>query len=301
MWNALKHRNYRLLWFGQIVSALGDQAYQIALSWFVASNFGTVSAMAMVQLSTSVPTTITRPLSGSFIDKYTPRQVMLWLNLVMGISMAVFAYTTRSHGIELWMLISFTAFFGIFGASLEPAFFTAIPRATGNQDLESANSLVMFLYSAAGLLGPLLSVVFIGHFGTTVSFGFNALSFYVAALLALLISIPGNTSTKSTKRMPKTKEAWVWLKDNPWGMRMLASEALVNFVLGFFWVSLPILLRTTLKVNIVGFGGVYSFVFLGSIVSTVVSGYFLKKIKDRGLLAYVSLLVMMGSLIALLF
>lgn len=300
MWKALKHRDFRLLFAGQSVSALGDQTYQVALSWLIASRFGSVGTMAMVYLATSIPAAVTRPISGSFIDKYSPRTMMIWLNLVMAALMGLFTSVSFSEWGGLALFLLFAALFGVFGSTLEPAFFTAVPRATNSKDLESANSLVIFLYSVAGLIGPLFSAFLIARFGTTASFSFNALSFLLAALLSLMIVSAPRVRESASQPLPKVKEAWDWIKQHPWAMRLFAGEALFNFALGFFWVSLPILLHNSVQLSIVGFGSVYSFVFFGSVAATLVSGMYLKQIKDRGLIAYTSIVAVAAAMVFLL-
>ncbi|UFJ42997.1 MFS transporter [Brevibacillus humidisoli] len=291
MWQALKHKNFRLLWLGQSISALGDNAFQIAMNWLIATNFGSVGSMAMVQLAKDIPSAITRPISGSFIDRYSPKTVFFWINFVMAAAMGIFTGLSIGDYTNFGVIVLFAAFFGIIGSTIEPAFFTAIPKSTNNSDLESANALVIFLYSLTGLIGPVFSAFLIESYGTAFSFGFNAFSFAVAAIVTLFVSLSHQVKTTS-KNLPKLKDAWLWIRQNPWAGRLFISEALANFALGFFWVSLPILLHNSIQINVMKFSIVYSLVFLGVIIATILSGYYLNRVKDRGLLAYLSLLIL---------
>jgi DHA3 family macrolide efflux protein-like MFS transporter len=302
MWSAFRYKDFRLLWFSQAISSLGDRTFTTALNWLVASNFGTFGTMAMVQLTTSIPIALTRPLSGAFIDKYSPRNVLIWLNIILAIIMCLFvSYTYLENGTLLMGILVFLAIFGIFEATLEPAFFTAIPSATKRNELESANALVMFLLAMVGIIGPFFSSLIIQFYKTSIAFGFNAISFLIAAILIYFVSRNLELDKSSKKTLPKVKEAWSWLKNNKWAIRLYITEALANLTIGLFTVSLPILLYNSVKVNVTGFGSVYSVMFLGVMLATIVSGYFLKRVKDKGRLAYVSIVVMVSTMGILVF
>src|SRR5579862_4640521 len=77
----LRHRNFALLFGGQLISMLGDQAYSLALPWTVLAVTGDPGKMAIVLAAGAVPRTLLLLLGGALADRLSPRIVMLSADL----------------------------------------------------------------------------------------------------------------------------------------------------------------------------------------------------------------------------
>src|SRR5215470_10467588 len=73
-------RNFRLLWIGEGISLLGDQFYLIALPWLVLQLTGSALALGTILALASIPRAIFMLIGGAFVDRYSPRSVMIWSN-----------------------------------------------------------------------------------------------------------------------------------------------------------------------------------------------------------------------------
>src|SRR4029453_2718742 len=77
----LSVRNFRLLWIGESISLLGDQFYMIALPWLVLQLTGDALAVGTVLALGGIPRALFMLIGGAFVDRLSPRSVMIWSNL----------------------------------------------------------------------------------------------------------------------------------------------------------------------------------------------------------------------------
>ncbi|KPV45634.1 MFS transporter [Alicyclobacillus ferrooxydans] len=289
MLKALRKPQFRLLWGGQAISALGDSSYQLALNWLIATQFGTAQTMAIVQMASALPTAITRPLSGTLIDRWTPKFMLTFSNTAMTILMAIFAVVSL-HSQHFLVIITLIALFGVFSSNIEPAFFTSIPETMNNKDLESANSAIVFLYSLTGMIGPVLGAALITLMGNSSSFWFDSGTFLLAALTTIVIKYKHRSQEHpKVEKNLRMKDSWLWILKNPWAVRVHVTEAMANLLLGLFWAGFPIALRTGANAHILSFGGGYTLIYAGATLTSLFSGKYLKRINDKGLIAYLSI------------
>ncbi|WP_067929488.1 MFS transporter [Alicyclobacillus shizuokensis] len=298
MFEAFKHRNFVYAWIGQAVSALGDSAYQLTLNWIVASLFGTAKVMALVQLFTAVPTAISRPFAGKFIDKWGKKRALILSNCMMFILMSMFSIIL-SHGVRLTDLLIFVSLFGIFSSTIEPAFFAYVPELTANKDLESANSLIMFLYSITGIIGPILAAFSMLVLGKLSSVWFNSATFLIAAIFTCFVAIRSVNNLRQKQSSASFVEALTWILRNNWATRIYVTESLANLLLGLFWALFPVELYNYSNSDILNFGSAYTMIYLGATIATIISGFLLKKLNDRGAIAYLSIVLLSSSILGL--
>src|SRR5580765_8736171 len=77
----LSVRNFRLLWIGEGISLLGDQFYMIALPWLVLQLTGSALALGTIMALASVPRALFMLVGGAFVDRFSPRSVMIASNV----------------------------------------------------------------------------------------------------------------------------------------------------------------------------------------------------------------------------
>src|ERR1051326_3321208 len=89
--NPLRVRNFQLLWIGEGISLLGDQFYLIALPWLVLQLTGSALALGTVLALASIPRAVFMLIGGAFVDRYSPRLIMLASNFARFVLVALMA------------------------------------------------------------------------------------------------------------------------------------------------------------------------------------------------------------------
>jgi MFS family permease len=179
----LGERNFALLWYGQIISSMGDRFYQFALLSVILgikAGLDVGKDSARVTFCAMLPGLLLAPLYGWIIDRYSRRRVMIYADLARAaLTLSILYLWFHAH--------SLTAVFGVvflMGACnglFIPARQTALPQIVTARELITANSLISLIGVIANFIGTPLASFVVSIFGATSSFIFNSLGFLVSA------------------------------------------------------------------------------------------------------------------------
>lgn len=187
----LQSRDYRLVWFGESVSLLGDQFHYVALSWLVLELTGSGLALGTVLLAASLPRGALLLLGGVLADRVSPRAVMLVSNVIRAMLTTVIAGLVFGSQIQLWQLVVAGALFGTVDAVFYPAISTIVARLVPTEQLPSANALLQGTQQLMTTVGPALAGIAVAIIGIGAAFAIDAASFAVAAFALWLIGQRG--------------------------------------------------------------------------------------------------------------
>src|SRR6478672_4427149 len=116
----LSVRNFRLLWVGEGISLLGDQFYMIALPWLVLQLTGSALALGTVMALASIPRAVFVLVGGAFVDRFSPRSVMIASNFARLVLVALLSALVLTNTIRIEMLYGFALAFGLADAFYFP-------------------------------------------------------------------------------------------------------------------------------------------------------------------------------------
>ncbi len=186
MFHALRSRNFRLLFFGQCLSILGDGAYVTVLGWFTYDLTRSAGLVAVVLGVVTTAKLLTMLFGGALADRYDRRRLMLVADVVRGTAMAVLTVCTALHVTGIVLLIAIAALVGLFDSLFNPSFQGVVPTLVTESALSSANGLIGFVRSCGGIAGPVVGGALYAAFGPAAVFGVDAVTFFWAALLIFL-------------------------------------------------------------------------------------------------------------------
>ena len=179
----LGERNFALLWYGQIISSLGDRFYQFALLTVILGikqGIHVGKDSARVTFCAMLPGLLLAPLYGWIIDRYSRRWVMFWSDLARAaLTLTILDLWFRFHSLTSVFVIVF--FMGAFNGLFIPARQAALPQIVTARQLITANSLISLIGVIANFIGtPVVSLI-VSIFGARSSFILNSLGFLVSA------------------------------------------------------------------------------------------------------------------------
>jgi len=196
----LQHRDYRLVWFGESVSLLGDQFHYVALSWLVLGMTGSGLALGTVLLASALPRGAFLLVGGVLSDRVSPRMLMLASNVVRAMLTAAIAGLVLGAQVQIWQLVLAGAIFGTVDAVFFPAINTIVARLVPAGRLLSANALLHGTQQLMNTVGPALAGFAIAFIGVGTAFVIDAASFAVAAVALWLVRNDGLASSAPTER-----------------------------------------------------------------------------------------------------
>ncbi len=187
MVRALRYRNYRLFFGGQLVSLIGTWLQQVALSWLVYRLTGSALLLGVVGFAGQIPAFLLSPLAGVMVDRWPRHRVLLITQTLMMLQAGVLAALVLLGQIEIWMLLALAAFQGIVNAFDMPARQAFVVQIVEDRaDLPNAIALNSSMFNGARLVGPAMAGILVAAVGEGWCFLLNSVS-YLAVLIALLM------------------------------------------------------------------------------------------------------------------
>lgn len=294
----LAYRDFRLLWLGQTLSALGNPLQTIALAWLVLDLTGSAVALGTALLVASLPGTALTLVGGVVTDRYAARTVMLWSDAARAVVTGLIAVLALIGALPLWVLYALLFLYGMGGAIFGPAAHSITPRLVPEEKLEAANSLNQSTPQIALLIGAPLGGALVALIGPAAVIGLNAAAFAVGALASLAIaplaSLGEPEERRSVVHDALAALAYVW--GRTWLVSLLMVDSVVSLtIIGPLGVGLPLLARQHPTAGAESFGLMLAGFGAGSIAGMLFAGVYGFEVR-RGL-AFCLLMLCQGPLL----
>jgi DHA3 family tetracycline resistance protein-like MFS transporter len=185
IFDAFRHRDFRLLWTGQVISAIGDAAFYTALGWRAFILVGS-QQLGIVFVCNGIGLLTTLLIGGALADRLPRRTMMIASDLARCGVIASLALIDAGGGLTFPILAGLAFLAGLGDGFFFPAFGGIVPLVVESENLPSANSLIGVSRWGSILIGPSLAAGLYSAFGSSTVFALDAASFLVSgALLAL--------------------------------------------------------------------------------------------------------------------
>jgi Transmembrane secretion effector len=272
----LRHRDFRLLWTGMLVSFMGDGIYLVAIAWEVLRLSNVPSALAAVGVAWSIPQTLVLLFSGVLSDRVDRRRVMIAGDAIRGLAIGTIGILTVTGTVQLWHIVALVVVYGVGQAIFGPAFSSIVPQLVPEEDLAQANSLDQFVRPFAfQLMGPAIGGLLVGAFDAGWAFLLDAASFaFSVALIARMHPKPSPRGEQArTSAFADLKEGLAYVLARTWlwgGM----FAALIGLLLtwGPFEVLVPYIVKNRLHGSPTDLGIVFAVGGVGAVVTAFVWG-----------------------------
>ena len=298
----LRIRDFRLVWFGESISLLGDQFHYVALSWLVLGLTGSGLALGTVLRAASLPRGAFLLVGGALSDRVSPRTLMFGSNVARAVVTTAVAVLVLGGRVEIWHLVLAGALFGTVDAVFFPAIGTIVARLVPEDRLGPANSVLQGTQQLMQTVGPAVAGFAVASIGVGVAFVLDAISFAVAALAIWLVRTADLPAAATTPLPPRRASviadtidgARVVLGDPVMRILVLLSTSFNLAFTGPVVVGLPWLVQ-------VRFGGDASMLGLlfaafggGSLIGILLAGAFQRTRRLGGIVLVVATLLGVG-------
>lgn len=229
--SALQHRDFRLLWIGQLISNTGSQMQIVALNWHIYLLTNSAVALGLIGLSRFIPVVIFSLIGGS-LQTLIIEKIMFYSQSIMAIFSIILTIATFTNNVTPLIIYSITiGSFIAFSFDL-PARQALIPSLINKKDFTNAMSLNSIMFQISAILGPGLVGFVIAEFGIGSVYAFNSLSFMAVIIALLLMRSDGAINGKSTP---------VSITSILEGLRFVASRTIIwsTMLLDFLEHSFP--------------------------------------------------------------
>ncbi|MEZ4730536.1 MAG: MFS transporter [Caldilineaceae bacterium] len=276
----LRHRTFRLLFGGQVVSDLGDWLDFLALIALIVSQWDLgPSALAALSIAVALPFAVIAPLSGVWADRLPRKTLMVATDL--GRALVVFGLVFAPN---LYTVLALVFVRGVFSTFFGPARQATIASMVPQDDLLAANSLSQLSFQLTKILGPVLGGLLVAVVGPRAAFMVDAVTFLVSA--AFLVQLPDLAPAAQAKEDTAAQAASFWREFREGLFYLIRRRSLllavasnsVAMLIIFTFDSLGVLALRELGISEALFGLTIGSLGLGTAVGAITIGQWGKRI-----------------------
>ena len=283
-----KHRNYRLFFFGQVVSTSGTWMQNVAAAWLVLELTGSPVAVGVLALCKFLPFTLFSPFAGVLVDRMNPRRTVVATQAILMATAATLAIVTLAGVATPAQVYALVAIGGVALVVDAPARQALTFQMVGPRELPNAVALNSSVVNSARVVGPALGGLVIATAGVGLCFALNAVSF-VAVLVGLLLVrardlVPLQRGEERPRVIAGVREALAYVRRTPLAAVVLGTVLVVSTFSFNFNVLLPVLAKDTLAAGAGVFGVIGACFGAGALAGALLSAS-LGRASPRALLA----------------
>jgi MFS family permease len=274
---SLRQRNFRLYWFGEMISLIGSWMQSIGQAWLVLDLTHSAWQLSLVGALQAVPILLFSLFGGVFADRWPKRRILVGTQSAALIQ-ALFLWALSTTGtIQLWHIYILALLLGLTNSLDRPTHQAFVVELVGREDLPNAVALNSSISTLARIVGPSLGGLIIAASSVTSLFLLNAFSFL--AVLASLAFMNGsalhaqppqqnaqNTQPSTWQRLQQGV-AYVW--KTPAVLLVIVVVGLALLFGSNFNVFLPLFATNVLHIGPTGFGFLSSAFGIGSLLSAL--------------------------------
>ncbi len=273
-----RHRDFRLIFIGQTVSAFGSFLTYVALPvqiYGLTKSSAKVGLLGAVEL---VPLAITALWGGAMADALDRRSLLLWCETLLLGGSAVLAANSMLAEPSVLTLFAVAAFMSAVSGFHTPALESLTPTLVPASDLSAVSALSSLQFTTAAIAGPALAGICIATLGLPFTFGIDAVS-YAMSLVALssIRSLPAAPSARPAG-LASILEGFRYARSRP----ELIGTYLVDLIALTF--AMPMAVFPALAAQWGGARAIaylYSAMSVGGLIVTLLSGW-TAKVQRRG-------------------
>lgn len=270
---ALRTRNYRLYFSGQLVSLVGTWMQIIGQSWLVLKLTGSGLDVGIVNALQFSPMLLAGVWGGLIADRYPKRRILLTTQTAFAVSAAALALLVTGGWVRLWMVYALAFVYGTVQVVDMPTRQAFVSEMVPTGDVMNAVSLNTAVFNGARLVGPAVAGIIIARTSIGVCFWANSISF-VAVIIALYVMREDDlydSGARPATGPGQIRAALRYVRHEPDLLYPLILMAVVG-TLGFnFQIVLPLLAKFTFHGNAQTYGTMSSVIATGSLVGAMVA------------------------------
>ena len=264
----LRHRNFRLLWFGQLVSTIGTQMQQVAIAWHLFILTDSTFQVGLVAFFGIAPFLVLSFVGGTLADRFERRRILVVTQTMTMLISFVLVGTTVAGVVSPLVIYAVAFATGLTRSFDGPARQALIPNLVPREELANALTLNTMLRQLATIVGPGLGGVVLALAGVAVTYALNSVSFLaIIGALLLMDQMPVPPRPRSNT-WQQVLGGLRFVRGEPVVLSILTLDWLVN-LLGSMRVLMPVFARDILEVGPEGLGLLYAAPAAGAVAGAL--------------------------------
>lgn len=270
---ALRHRDYRLFFFGQCISLIGTWMQTIGQSWLVLELTHSALKLSLVSTVQFLPLMLLSLYAGTLVDRFPKRHLLIFTQSTLAALAAILASLTYFQLVQYWHVLVLALLLGLVNTLDVPARQSFFIELVGKADLMNAIGLNSSIFNLARIVGPALAGIFIGWLGIAICFYVNAFS-YLAVITGLWL-IKTHSKTIANKAgsfadlFHDIRQGLHYIRSIKLICQPLLLLALISTFVMNYNVLIPVLAQKDLGQNAAGYGFLMTSMGIGSFIGAI--------------------------------
>lgn len=195
-------RNFGLVWWGQLISQVGDGVTKLALLWFVYSITGSPLKTTVIGMLQTIPPIVFGPLIGVYIDRLPKKPVLIVTDLLRAVLIGLIPCWVQASAFTVELLYLLVFLHALATAVFGPALTASVPQLVKPAQFTAANAWLQITTSLGVILGPALSGIGIAALDSQSVLCINAVTYVASAACLLAVHLPSlRADTSRSSRM----------------------------------------------------------------------------------------------------
>jgi MFS family permease len=279
MFRALSHRNFRIFWLGAFLSNVGTWMQTVAQGWLVLQLTNSAFWLGLDAFMATAPGFLFTLLGGVFADLIDRRRLLLYTQVVAGITALALAALVATQVVDRWMVLGFSFVTGCCMALASPSYLAMTYDLVGREDLANAIAMNSTQFQLSRVVGPALAGVAFRLYGIAGCFLANGISF-VFVVIALWMVRPERPSTAPAHSVKDRRALWrdlvegfSYVRNRPRVSALLLLSA-VNSLFGApYFTMVPIYARDIFHLGETGLALMMGTAGLGAFLGALLVAY----------------------------
>ncbi len=268
---ALKIRNYRYFWIGQLISVMGTWMQTAAQSWLVLLLTDSPFLLGLLGVAQFTPVLLFSLFAGVFVDRFPKRTILIFTQTVSMLLAFILAILVFANAVQYWHIFLLSLGLGIVKTMDIPARQAIIIELVGRDVLLNAVALNSTVFNLARIVGPAVAGMVMAAVGAGWCFVINGVTFI--AVIIGLTKIDARPVIKKKERgtvIPDIKEGLSYLLKSP----ILTTTTLMLAIVSTFGMNysvlIPVFARNQLGQEAQGYGFLMACLGIGSLVGALI-------------------------------
>jgi MFS family permease len=253
---ALRHRNYRLFFSGQLISLTGTWMQSVAESWLVYRLTGSAALLGFSAFASQIPVFLFATIGGTVADRLNRHRIIVATqasSMVLPLILAALTLTGRVH---VWHVFALAACLGVVNAFDIPARQAFLVDMVGRDDLMNAIALNSSMVNGARIVGPAVAGVMVAAVGEGWCFLINGISYTAVIAGLLMMNVPARRPRVGGRPSPvhETIEGFRFVARTAPIRALLVLLGLISFAGMPYAVLMPVFAESILHGGARGLG-----------------------------------------------
>ena len=270
--HALRHRNFRLYWTGQIVSLSGSWMQITALNWMAYQRTESAFTLGLVNFIALLPVGPVALVSGVISDRLPRKQLIVMTQTLLAVQALGLTILSWMDLVQIWHIMVVVFVIGAAEAIEQPARLAFLVDVAGKEDLTNAVGLTAVVANIARSVGPAFAGVLMGWAGEGACFLLNSITYLFVIGALLLIRLPPPDQDRKSVRLGADLVSglkYMWQNNTIRGLLLLIAVS--SFLSRSYIVLMPVVAYDVLQVGSAGYGLLLGVIGIGAVCGALMA------------------------------